>query len=77
MNHIQMMPQVLLVSVLECRAGKDDVLATVPCIVDQLGKSLEPGLAILIGQRDSPVHLLDVRRRMVVVGVIELPAEIG
>ena len=53
MNHIQMMPQVVLVGMLEGGAGKDDVLATVSCIVDQPGKSLEPGLAIFVRQRDA------------------------
>ncbi|MGZ3299948.1 MAG: hypothetical protein ACXVBG_03300 [Isosphaeraceae bacterium] len=40
-----MMPQLLLVGMLQRRAGKDDVFATIPCITDQLGKSLEPELA--------------------------------
>ena len=53
MNDIQMIPQVLLVGMLEGGASKDDVLATVPCIVDQPGKRLEPGLAVLVGQRDA------------------------
>ena len=44
-NDIQMMPQLLLVGMLQRRAGKDDVFATIPCITDQLGKSLEPELA--------------------------------
>ena len=76
MNHIQMVSQILLVGMLERLAGKDDVLATIPCIVDQPGKSLEPGLAVLICQRNPPVHLLDVRRRVVVVGIVELPVRV-
>ena len=59
-----MMPQILLVGMLERRAGKDDVLATIPCIVDQPGKRLEPGFSIFVGQSDAKAHLLDVRRRM-------------
>src|SRR5271157_5597085 len=76
-NHIQMVPQILLVGMLESGTGKDDVLATIPCIVDQPGKSLEPGLSIFVGQSDAPAHLLDVLWWMVVVGVTELPAEFG
>src|SRR5271157_3023477 len=75
MNHIQVVPQVLLVGMLESGTGKDDVLATIPCIVDQPGKSLEPGFAVLICQSDAKAHLLDVLRWMVVVGVTELPAK--
>src|SRR5208337_589758 len=77
MTHIKVVPQVLLVGMLESGTGKDDVLATIPCIVDQPGKSLEPGLSIFVGQSDAPAHLLDVLRWMVVVGVTELPAEFG
>jgi len=62
---------------LESGTGKDDVLATIPCIVNQLGKSLEPGFAVLVGQRNPPVHLLDVRHRVIVVGIVELPAELA
>src|SRR5271166_1077632 len=76
-NHVQMMPQILLVGVLEGGTSKNDVLATVPCIVDQLGKSVELGLSIFVGQSDAKAHLLDVLRWMVVVGVTELPAEFG
>src|SRR5208337_3088239 len=77
MNHIQVVPQILLVGMLEGGTSKNDILATIPCIVDQPGKSLEPGLAVLVSQRDAPAHLLDVLRWMVVVGVTELPAEFG
>src|SRR5208282_5669851 len=77
MNDIQMVPQILLVGMLEGGTSKNDVLTTVPCIVDQLGKSLEPGLAVLICQRNPPVHLLDVRHRVVVVGIAELPSELA
>ncbi len=70
-----MMSQILLVGMLEGGTGKNDALATISCIVDEPGKCLEPGLAIFVGQRNPPTHLLDVRRWMVVVGVMEFPTE--
>ena len=72
-----MMPQVFLVGMFERRTSQDNVLASVASIVDQFGESLEPGLSVLIGQRNPLVHLLDVRGGVVVVGVIELPAELA
>src|SRR5271157_6201201 len=75
MNDIQIMPQVFLVGMLEGGTAKDDVFPTVPGILDQSGKSLEPGFAVLVGKRNPLAHLLDVRRWLVVVGVMELPAE--
>ena len=60
MNHIQMMPQILLVGMLEGGTSKNDVLATIPCIVDQLGKSLEPGLAVLVGQSGMPRRIFSM-----------------
>ena len=64
-----MMPRILLVGMLEGGTGENDALATISRIVDEPGKCLEPGLAIFVGQRNPPTHLLDVRRWMVVVGV--------
>jgi len=59
MDDVEIVPQVLLVGMLERRAGKDQVFSTISCLVDQPGKCLEPGLAVLVGQR-NPRRILSI-----------------
>src|SRR5882724_5820803 len=58
------------------RGARDDARLLLGALaVDPGGHTLEPRLAVRIGQRNSGVHLGDVRRRMKRIALLERPAE--
>src|SRR5262245_45340272 len=65
----------LAIGPLERGASDDPRLLLGALIVDPSGDALQPGLAVRIGQRDSGMHLGDVRLRMERVALLEGPAE--
>src|SRR4051812_2747755 len=63
------------ISMLQRRAGDDDVLALVTDPRDLVGNSVEPGPAVLVGEGMAGPHLLDIAGGMKAVAVLETPAE--
>ena len=60
---------------LERRAGDDAMIAGAPRGVDPIGDGMQPGPAILVGERLAMVHLLDVSFGMKPVAVFVKPVQ--
>jgi hypothetical protein len=52
--------KVVLVGVLQGGAGQDDALPAAPGLLDEPAQRLQPGPAVVVGQRDAAPNLLDV-----------------
>src|SRR6266571_2631716 len=63
------------IAALERRAGEHDVPAGAARFVDERGDGVEPRPAVLVGERDALVHLLDIGGRVEPIAVLEFPAE--
>ena len=58
------------------RGARDDAMsARTTRLVDPGGDRIQPGPTILIGERNTAVHLVDVGGRMKPIGVLELPSQ--
>src|SRR4051794_13878224 len=61
------------VAALQRGARDDGVSARMARVVDPAGDRRQPGPAIVVRERDAPVHLVDVGGRVKPIGVPELP----
>ena len=67
--------QAVAINALQGRARDDRRDARAALLVDEAADRREPGPAVLVGQRCSAPHLLDIGRWMKTVGVAERPSE--
>ena len=67
--------QDIAISSFQCGTGNDAVPARSARLVDPGGNRVQPGPAILIGQRNAGVHFVDIGRRMKPVCIFEFPAK--
>src|SRR4029079_543389 len=65
------------VGALQGRARDDALPAGSASLVDPPRDCLEPRPAVLVGERHTAAHLLDVLRRMEAIGIAEWPAQAG
>src|SRR5262245_63280078 len=63
--------QDIAISPFERRASDGAMIADAPGRVDPGGNAVQPGPAVLIGERQAAVHLLDVGRRVEPVALLE------
>src|SRR6202035_3354898 len=67
--------QNIAVATLQRGARDDTVSARTARLVDPGSDGAEPGPTVLVVERNAVVHLVDVRRRMKPIGVLNLPSQ--
>ena len=67
--------QDIAVAAFQSRACDNAARAQTTVAVDPSGDRVQPGPTILVGERNTVVHLLDVCSRVKPIGVLELPSQ--
>src|SRR5437870_7425954 len=67
--------QALPIRAFQCRAGQRSVLARFNALSNQVAQILQPRPSVLIRQRNTATHFVDIGLQMKIVCLIETPAK--
>src|SRR5262245_1112490 len=70
-------PQTIAVSTFQCRTGQHGIFSSGEQLLDLFAQAVQPRPSVLVGERLTAAHLLNICRRMKIVGFKKLPAEVS